>query len=294
MADVFYTSELFRNLVSAERRECSKMMSNAVDHLWERTAAQGYKTPPELVSFAERHRRLLKCVEHLFQENREKRRISNLRITPGLAAALCYIMGASGSKTDGDEYRSAVPPSEKGINWDRYQQARDFWALIGSHESFEVVRRALAQLMKSGLDTDNIGLGGRLPERLAIVQKAWDVYVAYDEGLGVPMFSEADLTDGGALVLSYNDLDDTGAKLPDGQIRLIDLADFGGIDLPEEDKGETTGEAPPHTTAEIQTEKDRIERERAEALAKQRQQQTTQPAAKAISAIEKLKGMHKS
>lgn len=238
-ADVFYTSPLFRTLIPTERRECSRMMSAGVDTLWTRTAAQGYRTNTEMCGFVERHIKLLDCVKHLFGENKGKggkgtsRPISNLRLSPGACAALCYLMACSTS--DGDVYRNGFPPTEKDLDWKHWKKAREFWALIGGHKSFETVRKALGQLIDSTPDAEdgNVGLGGRMPEKLAIIQKAWDVFRDHDLTTGDP-FGDADLAEGGALCLSYNALDDAGNALPDGQVKLLDNADFLGIDVPPE------------------------------------------------------------
>lgn len=266
-SDVFYTSELFRNLLPVDRKECSRMLATAVDVLWRRTHTQGYKTHSEVVGFVDRHKKLLKGVEHLFVENSSKsepsRKIAKLRISAGMGAALCYLMGASGPKTDGDVYRNRMPPSEKDIDWERWDKAKEFWALLGSSPQFKIVRTALARLVDSSNEGDNIGLGGREPEKVAILAKAWDTFLNYDAELGVDMFSEDDLLEGGALALSYNDLDDKGNKLPDGQVKLLDIADFEGIDCPDRKLNEPPPPPPP-SPEELEAKKQEEKRRRAE------------------------------
>lgn len=254
-ADVFYTSPLYRNMPTGDRREYSRMTSAAIDLLWERTDAKGYKTLPEIVGFQERHKKMLKCVEHLFQENPKEGRPINLkaRLTGGQASALCYLMACSAPETDGDVYRNGLPPTEKDLDWSRYDKAREFWAMIGNHEKFKVVREALAKLIDSSTDDPtNIGLGGRLAEKLAIIAKAWDVFVAYDSSTGADMFNPADLLEGGALHLAYSDLDAKGNKLPDGQLVFNDRADFHGIDCPVSSAKTLAAPEPPAPTPEQQ------------------------------------------
>lgn len=151
MADVLFTMPLYKNNNATERKELTRMLSSAIDTLWRRTAAKGYKTHPELTMFLKRHNRLLACVEHLFKENnaagtneyeckhckvrsdtkshddqcvggnthefiaRTNRRITSLHLNPGHCAALCYLMGASATTTGDD------PPPPGEIHSDDYR-----------------------------------------------------------------------------------------------------------------------------------------------------------------------------
>lgn len=240
VADMLYTTKLFRDRTPTERKEMTRMLALAIDTLWDRTATKGYKTHPEVTTFLERHRRLLKCVEHIFMQNVVRpdggRRISKLRVQPGVAAAVCYLMACGTEKTTdySDEYRNQSPPSERGLDWGYWNRAYEFWVALASDRSFIPVRTALTdKLAKSSpLDEENIGLGGRVDERLALLSKAWEVFKDHPNAAGPP-FTNEDLLEGGALFLSYNDLDDKGNKLPEGKIRLLDDADFQGIDCPD-------------------------------------------------------------
>ena len=239
-ADMLYTMELFRQNTSAERKEMTRMLALAIDLLWVRTDTKGYKTHPEVVGFLERHKRLLKCVEHLFVENSAKgadggRKISKLRVSAGQASALCYLMGCGSQKTTeySDEYRNESPPSEKNLDWEYWDRAQEFWVCLAGARDFMPVRRALGLLVESTPDSDaNQGLGGRAPEKFAILAKAWERYKDHPTSAG-SAFDDDDLAPDGVLCLSYSDLDDKGNKLPDGQIKLVDMADFYGIDCPE-------------------------------------------------------------
>ncbi len=243
VADMLYTMELFRQNLPVERKEMTRMLSIAIDLLWLRTDTKGYKLHPEIVGFLERHRRLLKCVEHLFIENSAKgadggRKISKLRLSAGQCAALCYLMGCSVPNEDdgkyGDDYRAQSPPSEKLLKWDNWDKAQDFWVRLAQDRGFMPVRMALGRLVDSEVSSDdNQGMGGRLPEKLAIIAKAWEVYLEHPDYADTPVFTNTDLQPSGVLHLSYNDLDDTGKQLPDGKIKLLDIADFYGIDCPE-------------------------------------------------------------
>lgn len=227
VSDVFYTSDLFRKLVSADRKHCSRMLAAAVDLLWKRTDTKGYKTNSEVVPFVDRHGKLIKAIDHLFVEDcaADGRKISNLKLSSGQCAALCYLMGCSTS--DGDAYRNGFPPQEKGLDWSNWDKAKQFFALLGGSNEMEPVRKALLSLQGSDpTDEQNLGMGGRLPEKLAILAKAAAVFF----GDNPRPITDEDVK------LNYNTLDDKGAKLPDGQIKLLDAADFGGIDVPEKVK----------------------------------------------------------
>lgn len=271
VADVFYTSGTFKDANRQDRKELCRVLAIACDFLWTRTDARGYRTHLEVVGFLERHPRLLQCVEHLFRLNRATklggRRLSNLHLSAGQCAAVCYLMGCSVPDDDdgryGDEYRNMNPaPGESGTDdkgkkvelvwsyWERstevdesgvlvttyHGKAADFWTLLTSgpsEQDFAQVRKALGQLITSDKDNeDNMGMGGRLDEKLAILAKAWAVWKDHPEDAGAP-FTEEDRAYGGSLFLTYTDYGPDGKKLADGKINLADVADFYGIDSPD-------------------------------------------------------------
>lgn len=273
-ADVFYTSPVYGEANPGERRELCKMLASAVDTLWTRTKALGYRTHPEVIGFLERHKKLLKCVEYLFQVNSAKsnRRISRLHLQAGMCAAINYLMGSSAtSGDDSDAYRNMEPaPSEKVLDWSLWDRAEEFWDMLAAHADFDPVRQALYALERSKPNSeDNQGMGGNTPEKLALLAAAWGRWREHS-GNGKP-FDKDDLKDGGDLCLSYNDKDDKGNVLPDGKIKLLDIADFLGIDCPETTKtkraaGTTQVPDPPAPTREEIAEM-------AEALRLKREQQ---------------------
>lgn len=273
-ADVFFTSPIFQAAPRTDRDRYSRMMAASADLMWKRTDAKGYATLPEIVSFVDRHKKLIKAVEHIFVENTDKpgiggvsRKIEAKIISAGQASALCYLMGCSAEATDGDVYRNGFPPDEKGLDWSMWGKAKEFWAMVASHEDFALVRRAINRLKQTTLDGANgtiQGMGGTSVELLAILCKAWQVWSNHDASTGAPMFSEADLVEGGALWLNYNDLDSDGAKLPDGKLTFLDHADFQGIDVPEGLKNKNTRNDPPAPppndveVAKVEAQKNRV------------------------------------
>lgn len=281
-ADVFYTSAVFKQSTPPERKELCRILAGATDMLWTRTAARGYRTHPEIVGFLERHRWLLDCVLHIFAENGEARRISKLRLSTGHAAALMYLMATGAtSPEDSDVYRNMEPaPCEDKLDWSLRDRAEQFWTLLAGGKDFIIVRQALALLVDSTPDSEeNQGQGGRAPEKLAILAKAWERWKDHPTNAGPP-FSADDLGPEGCLTLSYGDLDDKGDALPEGQVKLLDVADFLGIDCPsviDKSKGATRHappEPPPPSEKEIWGDRDgpgATDRLRAEAAARRAQ-----------------------
>lgn len=241
VADMLYTMQLFVKNNSVERKEMTRMLSTAIDTLWERTDTKGYRTHPEVVGFLERHPRLLECVDRLFVENSDRnqdsdRRISRLHLNPGVCAALCYLMGCGTQKTleYSDEYRNESPPSERNLDWGYWDKAREFWKRLAGDHGWVPVQDALTRLLDSSPENpQNPGMGGKADEKLAIIAKAWERWRGCAMSGQVPPFSADDLARGGILTLTYNRLDDKGNALPPDRVKLLDTADFGGIDCPE-------------------------------------------------------------
>lgn len=273
-ADMLYTMEVFRQNRPVERKEMTKMLASGIDTLWSRTDTKGYKTHPEVVGFLERHRRLLKHVEHLFKLNGPDapgggRKVSKLRISAGVASALSYLMACSSEKTTdySDEYRNESPPSERNLDWAYWDRALAFWDGLVNERAFIPVREALGRLVDSSVDDENNqGLGGRANEKLAILAKAWERFRDHPDAAGPP-FLASDLAPGGCLCLTYNNLDAKGRPLPNGQISLVDIADFFGIDCPGEGvaAGRSEARAEPMPVPPTRAE---IERATAEARAR--------------------------
>lgn len=281
-ADCFYTSNItingvpFNVMPGGERKELARMLAAAVDLLWRRTGTQGYKTNPEAVAFVDRHPKLLKCLEHVYVENLGSagRKISNLRLSAGQSAAMCYLMGCSGPTTDGDLYRNGFPPSEKSgkLDWSLFGRAKDFWALLGASPDLLHVRAALAALKdgdpdSSGAEGEKLGLGGRLAERMCIVQKAWEVF----KGGSNPVPDD--------LVLTYEPAREETGKDKEGNTitkrvpaKLHDFADFGGVDVPDKQTGGSTAEAPVDPEVVRKAADDELVRRAKETLAKNQAQ----------------------
>lgn len=287
-ADMLYTMELFRSNSPIQRREMTRMLAAAIDMLWTRTDAKGYRTHPEIVGFLERHERLLECVQHIFVENQPMtvgskkrqdgetieqhkermeqqaamggRRLSKHHLSPGSCAALLFLMGSSATgEAESDAYRNMKPPTEKDLDWSLWDKAKEFWTLLAGDRKFAPVRTALNRLVESEAGSEeNQGLGGRSEEKLAILAQAWSAFKDHpsDQEDNPPFPFEVDpetnqiISDDleppdGALSLCYTSNDDQGDPLPEGKIKLINVADFLGIDCPASSKSAAQAKAAP-------------------------------------------------
>jgi hypothetical protein len=209
LRDMIDHSELFAGLNSSERRECFRMSSGAIDLLWDRTGAAHSdcvgETQSEHIDFLKHHPRLIECVKHLFEQDKE-REISKLRLHTGQCAAMMYLMASSAS--DIDAYRNSNPPSEKQLSWQNWDKAEEFWTLIAARNKRLVpVYDALRALVD-----ENAGGGSRRIEKLAVVAKAWR------------LFRDQEKITKKALALKYEE-DVNGIR------RLVEQPSVGGIDL---------------------------------------------------------------
>lgn len=210
LEDVFYTSELYRDLGNAERKECSRMLDFSVDFMWKRTEVKTsgphtlrYQTHSSSIDFANAHPKLqTECIGEMFRLNKD-RVISKMRLSAGHCAALLYLMGSS--TTDPDESRYLEQRNEKVLNWDNWDKALEYWHAI--IDLTHPVRKALGDLQDS-----EDGLGGRLNEKVAIIIKGWHAFIAGGE------ITEADLK------LDYG-------EDRNGNTKLMDKVTCGGIDF---------------------------------------------------------------
>jgi hypothetical protein len=250
LADVVQTSGMFDDLEPTEQKDCSRMLAAATDFLWERTGASisrvsggkggkgeradetstRYQTHGTSMDFIERHPRLTECVREIFNRN-EARAITSL-IKTGYAAGLLYLMGSSA--TNADEYKDADPPSERQLNWDNWDTAREFWRGVeASQGEFQRIRDAVNALKGEEGDSKV-----KDDEKLAILALAWRAYVEMGE-----------ITDESLSLKEYWGLDRKG------QAVLALVPDVGGIDYgsKREDTSSDDGEDP--TPEEIEAAK---------------------------------------
>lgn len=267
LSDNIFTSPLFSDLNNVDRLLCSKMLDSATRLLWKRTWADKnpvthnpYKTTPTLMDFINHHPRLLDCVKHIFEENKD-RQLTTLKLQPGYCAGMMYLMSCSSS--DVDVYRNADPsPSEKVLEFDNWDRAEKFWRLLGNPKvkDLQNVRHALGQILSEEGDG---GLGS-LSEKSAILCKAW---VVFSEGQN-PTAADVALrydtdTDGSKTFL---DKDTTLGGIDLGEVKEK-AADEGDVpeELTEEEKEKRAAEEKKRRAAELKEKVEKARREREEA-----------------------------
>ena len=270
LGDVFYTSELFAELQSVEKRECSRMLDGAVNFLWKRTGADKqagnkYQTHSSSVDFMGRHPKLLECVKIIFNENKE-RKISVLRLSPGQSAAVLYMMGACA--TDGDLYYNADPPSEKEIDWEHWEKALEFWKRLGDNE--DETLKAVATTLGSLVDEDT-GAGGRLIEKMVVLAKGWNKFLEDRE------ISEE------SMALEYTEPDVHGVK----HLHPDEWIDFAGIDRGEKPAEPELEDDPEEIEKRKEEEKQKRAEQLKENLEKARAKKLENKAAASVSKAKK-------
>lgn len=241
LADVLYTSDLFRDLSNTERKECARMLDTAIDMLWKRTGADkqefnSYQTHSQSQEFLTRHGRLLDCVKHIFEENKE-RSISNLQLSPGQCAAAMYLMGSAGSSML--KYQELEVRHEKILDWGHWDEARDFWVALASGKLPHIIQ-ALAFLADEE--------GGRATEKMALIAKAWGF-----NGSKKPPTVEQ-------LALRYTEPDTLGKR------KLDESPTFGGIDIGHRKAAPQEGDSRPPTKEEVEETKLKIRQQHLAAM----------------------------
>jgi len=235
LADVIYRSEFFANLSSKDRKAIARTCDYAIRFVWSRTGASHNafaprRTHAEALDFLQRHPRLLDSVQHIHAENGGGQNQIGKFISPGYAAGLLYLMGSC--ESDPDSY-STNEPREEPLKWDRWDDACEFFVLLAAgSEEMDSVRKALGRI----LDDE----GGSIPERSALLVKAWNRYSAFSGPV-----------DSKNLKLEYH-TDDDGVRT------LAECPTVGGIDL----GSSSVAERVPDPTPEEIEERAAVEREK--------------------------------
>jgi hypothetical protein len=236
LSDVIYRTDFFKgkDLTGGQRRQLAKITEHAIRLLWDRTGAgldafSPRRTHAECLAYLENHKKVLDCVKHVWQEDGDKEAIGR-SITLGYASAIMYLMAAS--NTIGETYRELTTPNESGVNFDNLDKAKSFWVEFSMDstkikDDFKWLKKDIAALA----DPDT-GKTGSLQEKLCLFSKAWACWLAE-----TPM-------DEAALKLEYK-------SKQDGGLKLLDKADFGGIDITGADLGSDDDDEPDLTPEEI-------------------------------------------
>lgn len=240
ISDMLFTDEgFFPKASETTRVELVKVVEHAVRLLWKRTGADTdafspHRTHAQVVDFLERHKKLKSMVDFIYTENAgtDKRRQVKRYIGLGYASALAYLMAASAS--DYDDYNTAEVPSEKKIDFSRWDKAQEFWQ--GLAQDWKELRHViLARRPNAEGDGLNGHIfadsedGGTTMERVSTLIKAWNTFV--EHGKVLP-----------------SDLGLTYVTDEDGDRFLNDFPTVGGVDRGErkvqEPEEEGAGEEP--------------------------------------------------
>ena len=216
LADAFCINPKFRDYYSSlpegKFRAATKALDSAVKLLWHRIGCEidafaPRRTHSEALHFVERHLRLLECVKHILEED-EGGKIRSV-CSPGYAAGLLYLMGSYDS--DSDAYHTADDPTEELLNWDKWDQACDFWVQIAGEATETLpIRQAISNLLEKNGSIRNA-------ERWGLVCNAWQC-VVHDEEITAEKIE-----------LAYKDIRDEQGNLIS---RVLDeTPTAGGIDL---------------------------------------------------------------
>ena len=212
LEEVIYRSSYYANRPEGFRRKASKILSHAIKMLWHRTGAgldafSPKRTHAESLDFVARHGRILECVAHILEENGDDNRIAKY-LSLGYASAFMYLMASASTdreNEDGTGYSQMNHPSEKQLNFDKWDLASEFWVkLAAASEELDEVRIAMAKAIEDGLVGVNV--------RCALIAKAWLVMSDGDE-------------------VTSDDLELVIVKNDEGYKVLAECPTVGGIDL---------------------------------------------------------------
>lgn len=204
VADVLYTSSLFKNYRPNQRKAITRISDYAIRLIWERTklftdAFSSKRTNSEAVEFIKNHPTLLECVKLIFEEDLTKA-ISKI-VSPGYAAGLLYLMATS--KSNSQKYFS-TSPNEMNLDVSLLQKGMEFWVKLPTDKNFGIVRKKITAM------SDEEGVG-RIKDVLATIIKAWLLFVK-----AKPITEEG-------IQLKYSEENDI--------LTLIEFPKIGGIDM---------------------------------------------------------------
>jgi hypothetical protein len=259
LADTLYTSGLFGKVTAGDLKAMSRIADYACRLLWHRTGADKDAFSPkmthsEALEFIGRHPRILRAVKHIWEE--DKKGLIRYYLTPGYAAALLFMMGCSASGEDEEErngrgqiidYADAEPAPHEGVlDWSRWDPAIDFWVQLASKsDSTKAVRMSRRPI--PGDVKDRTGYvfaeseGGNVHDRMAVLCKAWRLFVAGEKLTEVAIRCDYEVT-----------------RLDDGSVgsaALVETPTVGGIDLGNPKDGEEKDEADGNGHVEYTEEK---------------------------------------
>lgn len=219
LSDVIFRSDLFSDIKTLkDKKELSRIAEFAVRFLWNRTGVDDAlslkRTHAESLDFLAHHKKILKCVRHIHEENEEDGSLQLYTKSLGTASGLMYLMSCC--KSDLEKYKNKR--QESSLDFSTSDKAEAFWTELG-HKA-KTMRELRTQLgIMANRDASSV-------DRAALITKGWLSYVA-----GKPMTENS-------LALKFTSDDD-------GYRTLIEFPTVGGIDLGNPKDRETEEESPP-------------------------------------------------
>lgn len=183
LADVLFSNpDNFKKLKGAKRHQAVKVAESAIKTLWTRTGRyknvyDGRRTHSEAIEFLADHPHVVGAVEHIVTEVSNPNSVLTKYVSAGWAAAMLYLMASS--KSDYSVYhnnRRQGQTNEKGMNWDMWRKAAEFWSIISSGGA-ESIRKAVAAVPGE----DGEGDPATPAERQTIILKAWGLFSTGDK-----------------------------------------------------------------------------------------------------------------
>jgi hypothetical protein len=256
---------------NAQKKTLSRMLAKAAEFVWKRTGQAEvnhwcrYFDHAEFEEFVKRHARLVKAVEHIFEENRE-RSLSNLGLSPGECAGMLYLMAAS--KSDRDRYTGIAkgsgdsPPSERRIDFANWEPALKFWSeLVREPKLSEVskaVRHAFAVIgeieVPEGQEEEEQEIkDNRSVAKQVILAKAWNLLAEdiKEDEQGKRFLPSRPQLDADDITVEHVE---KGAETEEGHTGVWVLASFdgfGGIDVGPKRPAEKKPKPKPSDKAEL-------------------------------------------
>ena len=207
-SDVIFRSDLFRDLVSKDRKKVSRVCALASRLLWLRTGQNMHqigksRSHTYMMKFVNDHIKLLDCVKYIVEENGEGRISSVFHL--GYASALMYLMGCC--KTAPEAYEATL--SQESCDWDAWDKAKEFWKKFAEgHKELIALREYLKEVDTSGSVNRD--------ETCGAVVNAWNLF--FD---GEPVTLEA---------IHVNLTSDDNDQVAVGEHPLIGGIDVGIVD----------------------------------------------------------------
>lgn len=182
-ADVIYRSEIFADEpVPTVRFQKAKALEKCVGEFRKRTGGANapfaaVKTRGSTQSVIQHHPSMRAAVLDCYNANVAGGGLKKLGIGVGTAAAMLYLMGASGTE-DPEAYLESR--DEADLDLSRWDKASEYWTLLAG-EKKKTPQVAGVRSVVAELTDKDLGGGGHWTERVAVACKGWGVFLEAGE-----------------------------------------------------------------------------------------------------------------